>query len=210
MIDDSTYALIIVDPQNDFCEGGSLAVPDADSIFDQINSLKREYGTVIITQDWHPEDHMSFADNNDAEPFSVKKMPIDTVGEVDQVMWPRHCVQGTVGAQIHHLLEIKGDEQIVQKGMNPLVDSYSGFGDFTEDKRLEKTELDEILQSHNIEKIDVVGLAYNYCVAYTAKDAKKLGYETTVICTSTRHIPDENYEKETMEMLKLGINLIHV
>lgn len=175
-------ALIIVDVQNDFCEGGALAVPGANEIIPYINLLmqENEYDEIILTQDWHPADHKSFASNNDKE-----------VGEtiilngIPQFMWPDHCVQGTHGAEFHPELNRDKVTHIVQKGKNPEVDSYSGFQD---NNQIVQTDLDDYLKENGIQLLEIVGLALDYCVKLTCIDAAKLGYVTCLHFNGTRAV----------------------
>jgi nicotinamidase/pyrazinamidase len=184
-------ALMIVDPQNDFCEGGSLAVTNANSIFPHINILHDSFTskgqTVFISQDYHPLNHMSFASNNGASPFTLvdkvaKKEGDKTSYNFKQMVWPNHCVQGTKGADFSPLLKRSGREIIIQKGKDPhnMVDSYSAFGDEYRGT-FEKTELQKIIASKGINKLVVVGLATDYCVGSTAMDAKLFFPEMDVI-----------------------------
>ena len=185
-----TSALMIVDPQNDFCEGGSLAVTNANSIFPHINVLHDSFTskgqTVFISQDWHPANHMSFASNNGTGPFTL----VDKVATLDgktnynfkQMTWPNHCVQGTKGAEVSPLLKRSGKEIIILKGKDThnMVDSYSAFGDEYKGT-FEKTELQKIIASKGINKLVVVGLATDYCVGSTAMDAKLFFPEMDVV-----------------------------
>ena len=185
-------ALVIVDVQRDFCEHGSLAVPHASEIIPLINTLKSSpsYSLVVLTRDWHPATHCSFAVNNPGtQPFETIK---NRRGE-DQVMWPTHCVQGTEGAQFHPDLQVIASDVIVNKGLQ--VESYSGFG-----SSLEVTGLEEILRQHQIAEVHCCGLAFDYCVGSTAKDAARLGFKTVVIKEATRSIASET-EKQMEEAL---------
>ena len=190
-------ALIIVDVQNDFCESGSLAVPQSNSIIAVINELmiSGDYDKVIATQDFHPSDHMSFASNNNAELFS--DLELDN-GEI-QKMWPDHCVQGTLGADFHKDLNLKTIDKIVKKGMHSNIDSYSGF--FDNDKS-SKTELDDYLKINNIVEVDIVGLALDYCVSDTALDSKKLGYKTNILIKGTKATGLIDSEDKMVNLLK--------
>ncbi len=150
-------ALIIVDVQNDFCEGGALAVPNANEIIPYINLLtqENEYEEIILTQDWHPANHKSFASNNGKQ---VGETII--LNEVPQFMWPDHCVQNTSGAEFHPDLDTSKVTKIIQKGTNVEVDSYSGFQD---NNHFMKTGLDDYLKSKGIQMVEIVGLALDYC-----------------------------------------------
>lgn len=200
-------ALIIVDPQNDFLPGGALAVPGGNEIFDPILKMLKEndYVLVAVTQDWHPENHGSFASNNGVAPFSFGKL-----GELDQVFWPNHCVQNTIGAEIVRLDEMKALNDnlvIVQKGTNPEVDSYSGFMD---NGNIHETDLRRTLVRNHINQVDVVGLAFDYCVSYTAKHAVELGFIVNLHMAGTRAIEQDSAKIELMkqELRDLGINII--
>jgi nicotinamidase/pyrazinamidase len=186
-----TSALMIVDPQNDFCEGGSLAVTNANSIFPHINVLHDSFTskkqTVFFSQDWHPLNHMSFASNNGVGPFTLvdkvaKKEGDKTSYNFKQMTWPNHCVQGSKGAEISPLLKRSGKEIIILKGKDShnMVDSYSAFGDEYRGT-FEKTELQKIIASKGINRLVVVGLATDYCVGSTAMDAKLFFPEMDVI-----------------------------
>jgi nicotinamidase/pyrazinamidase len=194
-------ALIVVDVQNDFCPGGALAVAGGDQVVPIINALRKKLrpDLVVFTQDWHPADHTSFADNNPGEtPFKPRAD--------GQMMWPRHCVQGTKGADFHPALRVLPEERIIQKGLIWTVDSYSGFG--SEDKNLERTALQRMLQDTGVKTVYVVGLAFDYCVAATAKDAAALGYTTIVIRNATRPVAAESAAKAEAEMLKAGVIIL--
>jgi nicotinamidase/pyrazinamidase len=180
-------ALIVVDPQNDFMPNGNLAVTDGDKIIPIINNLMKSgvYDVIVITKDWHPDKHKSFAsqhpDNNE---FDV----IDLNG-VDQVLWPEHCIEGTQGAEFHSDLNMGFDNlYIFKKGMNAEIDSYSGF---YENDHETSTGLTNFLQSKNVEVVDVVGLALDFCVKYTAIDAANEGFETSVLKDACRGIGDD-------------------
>jgi nicotinamidase/pyrazinamidase len=174
-------ALVVIDVQNDFCPGGALAVADGDAILPRINGLMTEFATVVLTQDWHPADHASFADNHPgAAPFSLTQMPYGP-----QVLWPRHCVQGTVGAAFHPGLNTDPAQVIIRKGFRPQIDSYSAF--FENDHHT-PTGLEGFLRSRGVTALTVVGLATDYCVAYSALDAARLGFGATVLMGACRAI----------------------
>ncbi len=168
-----TKALIVIDVQNDFCPNGALAVAGGDDIIGGINSLMAGFETVALTQDWHPADHASFADNHaGAAPFSQINMPYGP-----QVLWPRHCVQGSAGAAFHAALNTDHAHMIIRKGFRAQIDSYSAF---FENDRATPTGLHGYLQSRGVKEVVLVGLALDYCVAYSALDAAGLGYGVTV------------------------------
>jgi nicotinamidase/pyrazinamidase len=168
-----TKALIVIDVQNDFCPMGALAVAGGDEIVIGINALISGFETVVLTQDWHPATHTSFADNHTgATPFSVVDMPYGP-----QVLWPRHCVQGSGGAAFHPALNTAPAQLIIRKGFRPQIDSYSAF---FENDRSTSTGLHGYLQDRGIKDVVLVGLALDYCVAYSALDAAGLGYNVVV------------------------------
>lgn len=174
-------ALVVIDVQNDFCPGGALAVAEGDAIIPRINALMGEFSTVILTQDWHPATHASFAANHDgAAPFSLKEMPYGP-----QVLWPVHCVQGSHGAAFHADLRTDPAQVVIRKGFRPSIDSYSAF---FENDRTTPTGLEGYLRSRNITRLTLVGLATDYCVAYSALDAARLGFATTVLTGACRAI----------------------
>ncbi len=166
-------ALIVVDVQNDFLPGGALAVPDGDAVINPINELMKGFDFVVATQDWHPVHHSSFASTHTgSSPGEV----IDLNG-LNQVLWPDHCVQGSAGASFASALNVERFAAIVRKGVDAAVDSYSGF--FDNGKRHD-TGLHGLLQSKGVTEVHVVGLATDYCVNFTARDALALGYTTIV------------------------------
>ncbi len=166
-------ALIVIDVQNDFCPGGALAVAEGDLILPRINAMMGDFGTVVLTQDWHPADHASFADNHPgAAPFSLTEMPYGP-----QVLWPRHCVIGSEGAAFHSDLRQGPAQMVIRKGFRSAIDSYSAF--FENDHQT-VTGLDGYLKARGVARVTLVGLALDYCVAYSALDAARLGYRVTV------------------------------
>ena len=168
-----THALIVIDVQNDFCPGGALAVSGGDEIVPGINALMAEFDAVILTQDWHPAGHSSFASSHEgAAPMSLTQMPYGP-----QVLWPDHCIQGSVGAHFHPDLTTDRADLIIRKGYNPAIDSYSAF---FENDHSTPTGLDGYLRTRGIDRLTMVGLATDFCVNYSAVDAAKLGYAVTV------------------------------
>lgn len=166
-------ALIVIDVQNDFCPGGALAVPGGDEIVGTINALMGEFQTVILTQDWHPAGHSSFASSHEGKsPYETTEMPYGT-----QVLWPDHCVQGSSGAEFHADLNTTRADMIIRKGFNPAIDSYSAF---FENDQTTPTGLDGYLRTRGISELAMVGLATDFCVNFSALDAAKLGYSVTV------------------------------
>ena len=180
-------ALIIVDIQNDFLPGGSLAVPDGDKIIPVINQLQKEFDLIVLTQDWHPDKHKSFASaHKNKKPYDIIKL-----NGSDQVLWPDHCVQDSTGAAIAGSLETQKAGLIIRKGMDPEIDSYSGFFD---NNKLNSTGLAGYLIEKGINKVSVCGLAADFCVYYTAMDALDLGFEAEVITNATMPIDAKEFE----------------
>ncbi|PYE84305.1 bifunctional nicotinamidase/pyrazinamidase [Pseudoroseicyclus aestuarii] len=176
---DATEALIVIDVQNDFCPGGALPVEEGDAVIPGINAAMEDFATVIRTQDWHTPGHSSFASSHDGRaPFDEIEMPYGP-----QVLWPDHCVQDTPGAAFHPDLRDVG--AVVRKGFRPDIDSYSAF--FENDHET-PTGLHEMLRAGGIEAVTLVGLALDYCVAWSALDAAALGYRVTVPAALSRAI----------------------
>jgi nicotinamidase/pyrazinamidase len=174
-------ALLVIDVQPDFCPGGPLAVPGGDDIVPLINQIASKFETVVLTQDWHPADHISFARNHPGRaPFETLTMPYG-----EQVLWPTHCVMATAGAELHPGLAISHAALILRKGSHRNVDSYSAF---LEADRTTKTGLDGYLRSRGIEHVYVCGLATDFCVASSAEDASKFGFNATIIEDACRAI----------------------
>ena len=174
-------ALIVIDVQNDFCPGGNLAVAGGDAIIPRINALMDDFHTVVRTQDWHPADHSSFAANHPgAEAFSQVQMPYGP-----QTLWPVHCVQGSAGAAFHPNLRTDPAQLILRKGFRPAIDSYSAL--FENDHKT-ATGLQAYLRARGIARLTFVGLALDYCVAYSARDAVALGFSVTVLQDACRAI----------------------
>jgi nicotinamidase/pyrazinamidase len=196
-------ALLIIDVQNDFCPGGSLPVPEGDKIITIINKISGNFYKVIATQDWHPADHISFAVNHNKKPYEKIK-----IGDIEQVLWPIHCVPGTYGADFHRDLMLNYVDLILRKGTDSRIDSYSAF--FENDKKTE-TGLKHYLKGLKIKDIYICGLATDYCVYYTAIDAKKSGFNTYVILDATRgvNVPEGNVENTINDMKKRGIEIIN-
>jgi nicotinamidase/pyrazinamidase len=196
----SNQALIVIDVQNDFCPGGALAVAGGDMIVPGINALIEEFAAVILTQDWHPAGHLSFASSHPGQqPFDLAEMPYGP-----QVLWPDHCIQGTSGAAFHPALRTDGD-LIIRKGFRPSIDSYSAF---FENDRTTPTGLDGYLRSRGLDHLTLVGLATDYCVAYSALDAARLGYAVCVRTDLCRAIDlDGSLARMTTLMHETGIDL---
>ncbi|UWQ83258.1 bifunctional nicotinamidase/pyrazinamidase [Leisingera caerulea] len=195
-----TQALIVVDVQNDFCPGGALAVPGGDEVVAPINAMMDRFDAVILTQDWHPAGHSSFASAHPGKsPYETVEMPYGT-----QVLWPDHCVQGTEGAAFHKDLRTDGD-LIIRKGFRPAIDSYSGF--FENDKAT-PTGLEGYLRSRGITRLTLAGLATDFCVAFTALDAARLGFDVTVDLAACRAIDlDGSLQAALDQMKEAGIAL---
>ncbi|MEP5731473.1 MAG: bifunctional nicotinamidase/pyrazinamidase [Sulfitobacter sp.] len=166
-------ALIVIDVQNDFCPDGALAVPDGDVIVEGINALMGEFDAVILTQDWHPAGHSSFASSHVGKtPYDLIDMPYGP-----QVLWPDHCIQGTTGAAFHPQLDDDRADLIIRKGYNPDIDSYSAF--FENDHKT-PTGLEGYLRTRGATELTLVGLALDFCVNFSAVDAAKLGFDVKV------------------------------
>lgn len=197
----STEALIVVDVQNDFCPGGALAVPGGDEIVPEINRLMDEFQLVVLTQDWHPADHSSFASQHEGKsPYEIVDMPYG-----GQVLWPDHCVQDSVGAAFHADLAVDKAHHVQRKGSDPAIDSYSAF--FENDRETE-TGLDDFLRDKGITSVTIVGLATDFCVQYTALDAARLGYKVTVLDHACRGIDlDGSLEQAREAMLDANVVL---
>ncbi|MBM1689626.1 bifunctional nicotinamidase/pyrazinamidase [Sulfitobacter geojensis] len=166
-------ALVVIDVQNDFCPGGALAVAGGDDIVQGINALMNDFDSVILTQDWHPAGHSSFASSHTGKaPLDLIDMPYGP-----QVLWPDHCIQGSLGAKFHMELHQDRADMIIRKGYNPAIDSYSAF--FENDHET-PTGLEGYLRTRGITGVTMVGLALDFCVNYSAVDAAKLGFDVTV------------------------------
>lgn len=174
-------ALIVIDMQNDFCPGGALAVPGGDEIVPEVNHLISSYQHVVLTQDWHPAGHTSFASTHRGmEPFLTIDLPYGP-----QTLWPDHCVQGTSGAAFHPDLDWTKAELVVRKGFHKAIDSYSAF--FENDRRT-PTGLAGCLKERGLASLVLCGLATDFCVAWSALDAVRLGFKVTVVLSACRAI----------------------
>lgn len=179
-------ALLIVDVQNDFLPGGNLAVDGGDTIIALINKIQADYDLVLATQDWHPVGHKSFASAHEGGlPFSKSML-----NGMEQTLWPDHCVQGTEGAALSTALSDNCIAAIFRKGMDPEIDSYSGFYD---NGRLKSTGLMGYLKEHAVEEVHVCGLAADFCVYFTAMDSLDAGFKTSVIADATKAIDEASY-----------------
>lgn len=198
-----SIALILVDIQYDFLPGGALAVTDGDQIIPIVNALQAKVDLVVATQDWHPADHGSFAANH---PGTTPGQVIDLHG-LPQVLWPVHCVQGSEGADFHHSLDMTHTEKIFHKGVDPTIDSYSGFYD---NGHRRSTGLAAYLKEKGVDQVWVVGLATDYCVKFTALDAVAEGFQTSVVTDATKavNLQPEDGVQALAEMEAAGITLI--
>lgn len=192
---------MLIDIQNDFLPGGSLAVPGGDAIIPVVNWLQTRFDLVVATQDWHPQTHQSFASNHKGR--SVFEQ-IDLDG-LPQVLWPDHCVQGTGGAELSTTVEWKRTEAIFRKGTNPAIDSYSGFYD---NGHLKATGLSGYLKGRGVTDVYLAGLAADYCVYFTAKDALAEGFSTCIIEDATRAISEEGFQKARLDIAEKGGRII--
>lgn len=193
--------VVIVDPQIDFMPGGALAVPDGDKIVPVINGIMKSCDLVVATQDWHPQGHRSFASGHDAmEPFSET-----TLNGVPQVLWPDHCVQGSRGAEFHPELDLRPVEAIFRKGMNPEIDSYSGFFD---NGRLVSTGLAGYLREKGVTEIHFCGLAADICVLFTIRDAVREGFKALLIDDAAYPLDRENYGDVKEELTGMGVRIV--
>ncbi|MCD0189194.1 bifunctional nicotinamidase/pyrazinamidase [Acinetobacter sp. PW68] len=195
-------ALIVVDVQNGFCPGGNLAVADADQIIPCINALGRVFQNIVITQDWHPATHVSFAANH-AGKQDYEQIQL-SYGE--QVLWPVHCVQGTLDAELHPDLDLPTAQLIIRKGFHEQIDSYSAF---MEADRKTTTGLAAYLKVREIDTVYIVGIATDFCVAWTAIDACEMGFSTYVIEDATKAIDlNGSLEQAWQQMMAHGVQRV--
>jgi nicotinamidase/pyrazinamidase len=196
-------ALILVDIQNDFCPGGALEVPRGDEVVPVANRVQERFDLVVATQDWHPRGHGSFASSHPGRrPGEV----IDLHG-LPQVLWPDHCVQGSRGAEFHPELATERVAAIFRKGMDPAIDSYSGFFDNGHRKA---TGLAGFLREHGAKQVHVLGLAADYCVKFTALDARRAGFETFLLVDGTRGVELRagDVDRAIAEMRDAGVQIV--
>jgi nicotinamidase/pyrazinamidase len=195
-------ALIVVDVQNDFCTGGALAVPGGEKVVPAINRIAERFENVVLTQDWHPEDHVSFASNHPhARPYGTIELSYGP-----QVLWPAHCVQGSAGAEFHGALQIASASLLLRKGFRRDIDSYSAF---YENDRKTSTGLAGYLRERELKTLFFVGLAFDFCVRFSAEDARKAGFDAVVIEEACRGIDLDGSVAATHHSLKsLGIPII--
>ena len=197
------HALIVIDPQVDFCPGGALAVADGHSIMPRINAMMPTFDKVFITQDWHPEGHSSFASQHaGAAAYSMIDMPYGP-----QTLWPDHCIAGSAGAAFHPDLNPDLAVAIIRKGMNSAVDSYSAF---FENDRTTTTGLGDLLRAHDVAAVTLVGLATDFCVAWSALDAAKLDFNVAVELKACRAIDLDGSLDQAFDAMRLaGVTLKH-
>jgi nicotinamidase/pyrazinamidase len=196
-------ALVVVDVQNDFCPGGSLAVSEGDRVVPFINGRRDDFPLTVFTQDWHPPAHKSFASNNPG----TRVGQVILQGQVEQIMWPDHCVQHTRGAGFHSALAVRPGDPVVKKGELPEVDSYSGFLD---NDRQHETGLRRLLTGRGVTEVFIAGLATDYCVKFTVLDALRFGFATSVYrrgCRAVNLQPGDE-EQAYREMEEAGAVLL--
>jgi len=195
-------ALLVIDVQNDFCPGGSLAVEQGDEVVPVINGLLSRFPLVVATQDWHPPDHVSFASSHPGH----KTLDVVQAGGIEQVLWPDHCVRGTHGAELHPRLDASRVGLVLRKGMRTVLDSYSAF--FENDRRTD-TGLRHYLKGMHVRELVICGLATDYCVLASAMDARRLGLRVTVVSDACRGVdfPKGSVAKAMETMRKAGIRI---
>lgn len=196
--------LVVIDVQNDFCSDGALAVPDGEKVVPAINRIAQKFRNVVLTQDWHPRDHVSFASNHaNKRPFDMIELPYGS-----QVLWPDHCVQETSGAQFHKELHVPQAGLVIRKGFRRDIDSYSAL---YENDRKTPTGLLGYLRERQLKTMFIAGLAFDFCVRYSAEDARKAGFEVAVIEDACRGIDLEGSMAAAHRSLKsLGISIINI
>jgi nicotinamidase/pyrazinamidase len=196
-------ALLIVDVQNDFLPGGNLAVPGGDQIIPVIHNLQKKFPLVVASRDWHPANHGSFASNHKGKAVG----DVIHLNDLEQILWPDHCIQGSPGAELSPLLNQNFIQRIVFKGTDPEVDSYSAFFD---NGHKVQTDLHQYLQKKGVKRLFITGLAADVCVYFTVKDALDLGYETFLVTDATKgvNIKENDTSKALNDMEKKGAALI--
>ncbi len=194
-------ALIVIDVQNDFCPGGALAVAGGDEIVPGINAILPDYAVRVLTQDWHPAGHSSFASSHPGQaPFEMTEMPYGP-----QVLWPDHCIQGSAGAAFHPDLDTDRADLVIRKGFRPAIDSYSAF---FENDRTTPTGLDGYLKTRSVDSVTLVGLATDFCVNFSAVDAARCGFKVRVIEALCRAIDmDGSLADARTGMAQAGVTL---
>jgi nicotinamidase/pyrazinamidase len=201
-IDPDRDLLLVVDVQNDFCPGGALAVPGGDAVLPAIARLMPRFAHVALTQDWHPRGHRSFASSHPGRaPFDTVTLPYG-----EQTLWPDHCVQGTPGAALHAGLEADRAELVIRKGFRPEIDSYSAF---FENDRATPTGLAGYLRERGFARVVLAGLATDFCVAYSALDARRQGFDAVVVLDACRAIDlDGSLARALAQMREAGVALV--
>jgi nicotinamidase/pyrazinamidase len=199
---DDRDVLLIIDVQNDFCPGGALAVPQGDEIVPAVNRLAAEFAHVVLTQDWHPRGHASFASSHAGkQPFETIELPYGP-----QILWPDHCVQGTQGAAFHPGLDVPHAELVVRKGFRSTIDSYSAF---LENDHRTPTGLAGYLKERGFHRITLCGLATDFCVFYSAIDGRAAGFEVGVVTSACRGIDVEgSLDRALCSMNEAGVSLL--
>jgi nicotinamidase/pyrazinamidase len=199
---DSHDVLIVTDVQNDFCPGGALAVTDGDAIIESIHRIATRFGHIVLIQDWHPSNHTSFATAHPGKkPFEQIEL-----GYGMQTLWPPHCIQGSNGAEFHPALHLPQAELILRKGFDPNIDSYSAF---FENDRITPTGLAGYLEERDLARVFLVGLAYDFCVGYSALDARRLGLPAFILRDACRSIDlNGSVAKIEAEFSKSGVAVI--
>ncbi|RLD63498.1 MAG: bifunctional nicotinamidase/pyrazinamidase [Bacteroidetes bacterium] len=195
-------ALVIVDVQNDFFEGGALAVPESNSIIPVVNNIIDKFDKIVFTKDWHPAKHKSFAANHK----NKKVFDLIKLNNLEQILWPVHCVQNTFGAEIHKDIIIPKTAWFVTKGSDVEVDSYSGFFD---NGKIHFTELDGILKKNNITDVYFCGLATDFCVKYTVLDALSLNYNSYLIADATKAVVSNDFDKSIKQLVEKGAKIVY-
>lgn len=197
-----TDCLLVIDVQNDFCDGGALAVPDGDAVVPVINSLIALFSTVVLAQDWHPKGHSSFASEHN------NKNPLDVINAAygEQTLWPDHCIQGNYGAEFHPDLNVHAAQMIVRKGFRQSIDSYSAF---YENDKTTQTGLLGYLKERGVKQVFCVGLATDFCVRFSAEDAQHAGFKTSVLTAGCRGIDIEGSVAASYNaMTNIGIDIL--
>jgi len=195
--------LLVVDVQNDFCPGGALAIPDADQIVPVVNRVARRFPHIILTQDWHPAGHRSFASSHPGK----KPFDVTTLDYGEQILWPDHCVQGTRGAELRADLDLKRAELLLRKGFRRDIDSYSAF---YENDHKTPTGLEGYLRQRGFKRVVIVGLALDFCVRYSAEDAAGHGFKVAVIMDGCWAIDTDGSLDATRDSFRsLDVRMIH-
>ena len=195
--------LLVVDVQNDFCPGGALASPDADQVVPVVNRVARHFPHIVLTQDWHPAGHMSFASSHPGK----KPFDVTTLGYGQQILWPDHCVQNSRGAALHAGLELTRAELLLRKGFRRDIDSYSAF---YENDHKTPTGLEGYLRQRGFTRVVIVGLALDFCVRYSAEDAARAGFKVAVVMDGCWAIDTEGSLDATRDSFRsLDVRMIH-